>query len=135
MWVAVTLLSVLGFTAILLCIPLDLEFGINIHRKLDFKARRVWLFGLVKKELKRERRREPESRIEQTRVIFGYPQIKELRRQLRLPLRNILRGAKLEELKVDLTIGTGDPADTAMLYGALCLPALIGNILSPARIT
>jgi len=115
LWVVVILLSIASFITLVLCVPLDLELRIEVYGKSKFTVRLIWLFGLVKKELRRgKKEREAKNRIEQARAILEILRIKGLLLQLKRLFGSVLRRIELKELKVDFRIGADNPADTAL---------------------
>jgi len=137
LWVAVILVSIAAFIAIVLSVPLDLEFRIEVPGKPKFTARLVWLFGLVKKELKRGKKKEdkkPVNRIEQARAILDILRTKGLLKRLRCLFKGILSRIKLREFRIDLKVGLDDPSNTGLILAIIGPPAFLANSFLPVQI-
>lgn len=64
MWALVTLCSLILVVVLLLCVPLDVVFDLEVYGRPKFRMRLTWLFGLVSKEVGRGRERaEEEARV------------------------------------------------------------------------
>lgn len=127
MWVIITLASLVVFVILVLCVPLDTAFRVDIYGKPKSTLRLVWLFGLVKKELKREKKKPDKRKTGDKRNIkdaLGILWIEGLLRQLKTLATDILTRLKIRDLNIDLKIGLDNPADTGFLF-AVIGPALL----------
>ncbi len=134
MWVGITLASLAALIILVLCIPLDVVFHIDIYGRPKFRTRLVWLFGLISKDIA-ERKRRPKEKREAAkdkpkpgrrgirgRVIFKILRTKGLLSQFKRLMVKIISRFKIRKLVADFTIGLDNPADTGLLF-ALIGPA------------
>ncbi|RLC93790.1 MAG: hypothetical protein DRI40_08315 [Chloroflexi bacterium] len=123
MWVTVLVLAgVVAVTAILLVVPVDVDF--SVERETDFRSRaRVkWMFGLIGKEIG-GRRNEKKGKQKEHRLNLrsllaamttgGFPH------KLLAFAKDAARALKIRELEANLRVGLGDPAETGMLFSAI----------------
>lgn len=146
MWAVVILCSLIVVGALLLCVPLDMSFRLNVYGRPEFRIRLTWLFGLVSKEVKSrkkraeqkeetvERRRKRGGRGKGTRAIFKILRTKGLLRQLKRLVKDVLNCLKVRELRVNFRVGLDDPADTALVFGPIGLAMLFLEAYSPYEI-
>ncbi len=93
-----------------------------------FRLRLVWLFGLISKEVSREKKK-PEEKLKKKRGI-GFRSILKILRTRGLPgqlkdlVKDILSQSKIKDLVANFKIGLDNPADTGLLF------ALIGATTS-----
>lgn len=131
MWAVITVCSLILVVILVLCVPLDVAFELEVYGRPKFRMRLTWLFGLVRKEVWRggerreeevrvigEKRRRRERRIT-ARTIFQILRIKGLLRRLKRLLKDIVSRIKVRELRVDFRVGLDNPADTALAFGAI----------------
>ena len=114
----------LVFLVVLLpSIPIDLAFSYERGEGSRSRMRIGWLFGLIGKELggeKKGREKKPKERkAKKGRRSF--------RRSLLLLARRLVRSVQVRDVDVEFQVGTGDPAETGLLY------AVIGPSLALAR--
>ncbi len=127
LYIAFGLLTLL---ALLLAVPVDMaiEGRFGASNRLDVKL--VWLFGAV-----RVRARKPPARPEVVPVVPGAVPLPERLRRMRLVLRllrtrgllrqlarlfrGIMRSVRVRDVRVDVSVGLGDPADTGMLFALI----------------
>ena len=127
MWVIITLVSLSILIILVLCIPLDLTFYVNISESPKFKGRLLWFFGLVDRDLKKAEgkpkkkeipvrvRQKPRQKISAS-TIFQILRTRGLFSQLRRLVVGIFRSFKVKELAANIKLGLENPADTAMLF-------------------
>jgi len=125
LWVIATLAGLVGLIIFVLCVPLDAALSIDASGRPKFKLRLVWLFGLISKEVSREKKK-PEEKLKKKRGIGFRNTLKILRtrgllRQLKDLVKSLLGQLKIKELAVKLNLRLADPADTGLLF------ALIGS--------
>ena len=130
MWVIATLAGLAGLIILVLCVPLDVAFNLDMSGKPEFKLRLVWLFGLISKELSRENKKPEakrkitkEKRKEKRRIWFRTTlrilRTKGLPRQLKDLVKDILGQLKIRELGVNLKLGLDNPADMGLLFALI----------------
>ena len=121
MWVIATLAGLAGLTIFVLCLPLDAALSIDTSGRPKFRLRLVWVFGLVSKEVKREKK-EPEKKRKRRigfRTISRILRIKGLLRQVKDLVRDVIGQLKIRELAVNLKLGLDNPADTGFLFASI----------------
>jgi hypothetical protein len=112
---------------LLLSIPLDAVLHLDIYGKPKLKARLVWLFSLVSKEVSKdkkpkEKRKEVKAKPGRkkkgikAKTVIEILQTKGLLRNLIGLISDILRCPRIKELEVDFVVGLNDPADTGLLF-------------------
>ena len=141
MWVVVALCSLAALTVLLLCIPVDLELRLEVYGKATLHLRFEWLFGRVRKTFRTGEGRKAPARPKPEKKKTGRPRraadmgrlLWRLVRQHGLfesvarLFRRLLHSFSLRRLHLDFRAGLGDPADTALLLGPLCLKAMCLN--------
>jgi hypothetical protein len=101
------------------------------YRRQKFSMRLLWLFGLVSKELRREKR-EPEEKERvaegkpkrrkrriRTRTILQIIKTKGLLRRLGGLLRDTTSCLSIKEFRANFRVGLDDPADTGLLFAVI----------------
>ncbi len=137
-WVLISLAGLAGLLVLALSVPVDLTFSLEKDKGFQSRARIGWLFGLVGKNLgakekrqKREKLEEPEKSEEREKLEEPKKQGKKRGSRMFLAIlrtrgfpgnslklaRRLLRAVRVRELKLDLQIGLGDPAETGFLFG------------------
>lgn len=128
MWVIIALASLVALIILVLCVPLDTAFRVDVYGRPKFSLRLVWLFGLVSKELKRGKKKakaeKPRKRRRGAGNIFKILRTKGLLRQLKILITDVLSRLKIRDLSIDFRVGLDDPADTGFLF-AIIGPALV----------
>lgn len=131
MWVVATLGSLALLIVLVLCIPLDLTLHMDIYGRPKARTRLVWLFGLVRKEIRRgekkpreKRRVVPEKRKPgedwgRAKTIFQILRTKGLLKRFKRLLKDIFSRLKIRDLRINLRIGLDDPADTGLLFAVI----------------
>jgi len=128
LWVIATLAGLVGLIILVLCVPLDAVLSMDASGRPKFRLRLVWLFGLISKEVSREKKK-PEEKLKKKRGIGFRNTLKILRTrglpgQLKDLVRSLLGQLKIKELAANLKLGLHNPADTGLLF------ALIGSTTS-----
>ncbi|MFC1965118.1 DUF2953 domain-containing protein [Chloroflexota bacterium] len=131
MWVIVALASLAALLIIVLCVPLDVVLHTDVYGGAKFRLRLSWLFGLVSKDIAKEKKkpeekrrvvegkRKPGERRKGIRAIFQILQAKGLLRQVQGLLKDVLSRFKVGNLVADFRVGLGDPADTGLLFAII----------------
>jgi hypothetical protein len=126
LWVIAALAGLAGLTILVLCVPLDVAFNIDMSGKPEFKLRLVWFFGLISKELSRENKK-PEAKRKITkekrriwfRTTLRILRTKGMPRQLKDLVKDILGQLKIRELGVNLKLGLDNPADMGLVFALM----------------
>jgi len=121
LWVIATLAGLAGLTIFVLCMPVDAALNIDTSGRPKFRLRLVWLFGLVSKEVKREKKKPEKKRKRRIgfRTISRILRIKGLLRQVKDLVRDVIGQLKIRELAVNLKLGLDNPADTGFLFASI----------------
>ena len=131
MWVIISLASLAVILIFVLCVPLDMALYADVHERPKFRLKLSWLFGLVSKEVTKEKekpkekrrvvedKRKPRKRRKGMSAIFNILRTRGLLRQLIGLLRDILSRLKVRELGADFRIGLDNPADTGLLFALI----------------
>ena len=130
MWVIATLAGLAGLVILVLCVPLDVAFHIDVYGRPKFRMRVVWLFGLVSKEVKKgEKKPKEKEKVTKEkpkkkrriglRTILRILRSKGLLRQLKDLVRDVLSQLKIRELAVNLKLGLDNPADTGLIFALI----------------
>lgn len=136
-WSLVALVLLLAL--VLPVVPVDLvadASGDAVRGASRLRLRVEWLFGLVRKDLRRgthEGRSAPREKKRRFDVVAM------LRAEGFLPamgrmLRRWMRALRVRDFAARLRVGTGDPADTGRLVGALWPFLAVSSALSPGAI-
>ena len=122
MWVIIILASLTAVLIFVLCVPLNVALRADVYGKLRFRLKVSWLFGLVRKDLKKrakkvaKERYKPEAGKTKLRDIIEILRTRGLLSQLKRLVKDILSHSKIRNLFADFTVGLGDPADTGFLF-------------------
>lgn len=129
MWAVITVSSLIALIILVLSIPLDMIFHVDVDGRPKLGMRLGWLFGLVSKEVGKGRKkpeekksliedkRKHEERIITARTIFEILRIEGLIKNLKTLFKDILGHIRVRELRAYFRVGLDDPADTALLFG------------------
>ena len=133
MWIIIALASLVALIILILCIPFDATFRVDIYGSPRFSFRLVWFFGLVSKEIKRKEeagaKKGSAEAVEKSgwrrlEGIFRAIRAKDLLNQLKVLLKGIYSRLNIRHMRADFKVGLGDPADTGLLF-AVINPVLI----------
>ena len=129
MWWIIVLAIIAGLVVLgilLLSIPFDLKFQLEVYGKPEFHLRVGWLFGLLAREIKPRPRvpsKKPARRklglgrvLAGLRQASGFWRIKGLMRQFWRFIRDIFRCFKIRKLEADFLVGLDDPSETFYLF-------------------
>ena len=123
MWVIATLAGLVGLIILILCVPLDAALSMDASGRPKFRLRLVWLFGLISKEVSREKKK-PEEKLKKKREI-GFRSILKILQARGLPgqlkdlVKDILSQSKIKDLVANFKIGLDNPADTGLLFALI----------------
>ncbi|MFC1932318.1 DUF2953 domain-containing protein [Chloroflexota bacterium] len=127
MWVILTLAGLAILIILVFCVPLDATFNIDTSEKLRFRLRIAWFFGLISKELHREKKKPEEKkkvaeekqkkkrRIE-FRTVLKILQTEGLLKQVKNLVKGVLGQLKIRDLVANFKVGLGNPAETGILF-------------------
>ena len=127
MLIPAIILGPLFLAVLLLSIPVDLAFFFERGEVSRSRMRIGWLFGLIGKELggaKSGREKKPEEMKAKKRRRSSRGPMAAFRARgfsgkiLRFANR-LVRSVQLRNVDVELQIGTGDPAETGLLFAAI----------------
>lgn len=135
MWVGIVLASLALLIVLVLIVPLDGVWHVDIYGRPRFSLRLAWLFGLFSKEVeKREKKAVEEKEVPEgkprpakkisARNILRILRTKGLLKQLVTFLKDILSCLRFKKFEADLTVGFDNPADTGLLF-AFIGPSLL----------
>ena len=119
---------IIGAVIAVLCIPIKLLFSFDSEEEPSFRFRPSWFFGIIGREGSGQCRKSAGERrgastgfsagvlwkiIQREKVLEGF---------LRF-IRDVYRVCRFKDIDADMRFGLGDPADTALLFAAVGLPA------------
>ena len=137
MWVIIALAGLFALVVLVLSIPLNLAFRLDVYGRPKFSLRLVWLFGLVSREIGRKKKAKPKKAKPKkakekkggARKALKILRTKGLLRQLKILVTDVLSRLKIRDLSIDFRVGLDNPADTGLLFATIG-PSLI--FLSPS---
>ena len=109
---------------LMLSIPVELVFDLEIPGEAKSRVRVGWLFGLVWKEIGRGKRKPKRKKKRGLKPLLSLLRTRGLPGKLLKLVRRILSRVRVRQLDADLRLGLDDPADTGMLC-AFMWPALV----------
>jgi len=112
---------------LLLSVPVDLSFSYESGEGSRSRMRIGWLFGLIGKELggenKGQEKKPKEMKEKRRRRNFRGPlavfRARGFSGRLLLLARRLVRSVQVRDVDIELQVGTGDPAETGLLYGVI----------------
>ena len=127
MLIPAIVLGLLFLAVLLLSIPVDLAFSFERGEGSRSRMRIGWLFGLIGKDLggeKKGREKKPkEMKAKKGRRSFRGPLAvfgaRGFSGRLLLLARRLVRSVQVRDVDVEFQVGTGDPAETGLLYGVI----------------
>jgi hypothetical protein len=139
LWVLIALAGLVGLIVLLLSVPVDAALNLDSTAKPRFRLRLVWLFGLLSKELRREKEKpevikKPAKKKATKGRGIAFPTVirilrtKGLFKQIINLIKSLFSQLKLRELAVNLRIGLGNPPDTGMLFAVIGPTATFLNL-------
>lgn len=143
MWFLITIAIIIGIgvlISLVLAIPIDALFNVDVHGKPQLKVRIKWLFGLVSfdanaqkgklKETKKpakpqEKPVKPKKKTgradswQQFTIVTEIIRIKGLLNEVKKLIIRLFRCFDFKQFNGDFSVGLFDPADTAFLFGII----------------
>ena len=127
MLIPAIVLGLFFLAVLLLSIPVDLAFSYERGEGSRSRMRIRWLFGLIGKDLggeKKGREKKPsEMKAKKGRRSFRGPlavfRARGFSGRLLLLATRLLRSVQVRDVDVEFQVGTGDPAETGLLYGVI----------------
>lgn len=127
MWLIITLASMVALFLIVLSVPLDLAFRLDVYDRTRFSVKPVWLFGLVGKKLGRrkkkakpkkakEKKRGARKTLKILRTTLKVLRTKGLLRQTKILVSDVFNSLGIRQLRANFRIGLDNPADTGLLF-------------------
>jgi len=132
LWVIAIPAGLVGLFIIVLCLPVDTSLSVNTSERPMFRLRLRWLFGLISKDLSREKKkpkakkkppeRKPKEKPKRKKgrirfsTVLKILRTKGLLKQIKYLVKGILSQLKIRELVVNLRLGLDDPADTGLAF-------------------
>ena len=119
---------------LMLSIPVELVFDLEIPGEAKPRVRVGWLFGLVWKEIRRRKRKPKRKKKRSLKPFLSLLRTRGLPGNLLKLARKILSRVKVRQLDADLRVGLDDPVDTGMLWSVMW-PALVSlNSSGPVKV-
>jgi len=119
---------------LMLSIPVELVFDLEIPGEAKPRVRVGWLFGLVWKEIRRRKRKPKRKKKRSLKPFLSLLRTRGLPGNLLKLARQILSRVKVRQLDADLRVGLDDPVDTGMLWSVMW-PALVSlNSSGPVKV-
>jgi len=144
LWVVAILAGLAGLVILVLCVPLDMAFRVDVYGRPKLRLRLVWLFGLVSKELSREKKKAEEKKVLKEKpkkkrrarfgAIFEILKVRGLLAQFKSLVKGIVRSFRISQLEADFKIGLDNPADTGLLLAVIGPATLFLNRSFPHQI-
>ncbi len=130
----IVLLSFAALVIFCLSLPLEIAIRLDLNDKARFRLRVLWLFGLVKREVRWEGGAATMTGLLQggaapgnfTRVFTSAWRVKGLPERLFRLLKSCFKGLRLKEFVARLKLGLDNPADTGLLFAYLSPLVLMG---------
>jgi len=141
LWVVIWLVVALASLIAIFSVPFDIICNIEVYEKPKFRIRLKWLFGLLKKDIRKKK--EPAEKKAKKKLgegrkwlwaAFRIIRIKGMLKQLRHLAKGILHSFKIKVLRVNFKVGLDDPADTAFVVGIINSPLLFWEPSFPHEI-
>ena len=135
MWVLITLAALLALIVLLLSVPIDLAFSLEVYGRPKFKARFSWLFGLFSRDIegkkkgdaalkKAVKKKASKKKRGGGRKALRLLTTRGLIRRLKALVLGILRRLEFREFRMDFRGGLENPVDSAMVF-SLIWPAYL----------
>ena len=128
MWLIIALASLVALFLLVLSVPLDLSFHLDVNGRARFNLKLVWLFGLVGKELGRRKKKakpkivKPKKAKEKgkdARKALKILRTKGLLKQIKVLVTDVFNSLSIRQLRANFRIGLDNPADTGLLFAVI----------------
>ena len=135
MWVLIALASLLALVVLLLSVPIDLAFSLEVYGRPKFRARFSWLFGLLSRDIKGKKKKDAalkkavkkkagKKKRSGGRKALRLLATRGLIRRLKALLLGILRRLEFREFRMNFRGSFENPVDSAMVF-SLIWPAYL----------
>jgi len=127
LWLIIALASLVALFLLILSVPLDLAFHLDVHGRTRSSLKLVWLFGLLSKELGRRKKAKPKKakpkKAKEKKKGAGIA-IKILRtkgslKQIKVLVTDVFNSLSIRQLRANFRIGLDNPADTGLLFAVI----------------
>ncbi len=130
MWVLITLAALLALIVLLLSVPIDLTFSLEVYGRPKFRGRFSWLFGLFSRDIKGKKKGDAalkkavkkkagKKKRSGGRKALRLLTTRGLIRRLKALVLGILRRLEFREFRMDFRGGLENPADSAMVFSVI----------------
>lgn len=132
MWFLIILISLVGLLIFLFSIPLGMSFKLDTEDQPVFKLQVRWLFDLLRKTIvprkekidipaKKTKARTKKKKKTRKVTVRAIPHLisRSFLARVRKFVWEIMGCIHIKTFQVDFSMGTGDPADTGILFGFL----------------
>ena len=127
MLIPAIILGLFFLAVLLLFIPVDLAFSYERGEGSRSRIRIGWLFGLIGKELggqkkgreKKPKEMKPKKGLRSFRGPLAVFRARGFSGRLLLLAKRLVRSVQVRDVDVEFQVGTGDPAETGLLYGII----------------
>ena len=135
MWVLIALAGPLALIVLLLSVPIDLAFSLEVYGRPKFRARFSWFFGLLSRDIKGRKKKDAalKKAVKKKagkrkrgggRKALRLLSTRGLIRRLKALILGILRRLEFREFRLDFRGGLENPADSAIVF-SLIWPAYL----------
>ncbi|MES0278634.1 MAG: hypothetical protein ABUK03_02680 [Dehalococcoidales bacterium] len=135
MWVLIALAGLLALIVLLLSVPTDLAFSLEVYGRPKFRARFSWFFGLLSRDIKGRKKKDAalkkavkkkagKKKRGGGRKALRLLSTRGLIRRLKALILGILRRLEFREFRMDFRGGLENPADSAIVF-SLIWPAYL----------
>jgi len=132
-----TVLGLIGFTGAALTVPVDVMARLDLATRPHLRLQIRWFFGLVRvrREMGARKPTAPETlKKRKENRGAGIPSLTVIRRGIGL-LGELLDRVRIRRAKLDVSVGTNDPAATGELAGFAAPIVALANALPRTRVT
>ena len=130
MWVVVWLAVAIAYLIAVLSVPIGILGQLEVHEKPEFRIRLTWLFGLLKKDIRKKKKPPKEKPAKKKKkkpkrggagrkllAVYRVLRTKGMLNHTWRLIKAVLRSFKIKELRVNFRVGLDNPADTAFMVG------------------
>ena len=120
-------LAIVPFLLFLLLLAIPIDLAVRYESGEGLRSRIAWLFGLISRELGGERENQKNKpkkvKARNARRSFQKPlaifRVRGFLGTLLLLIRRLVRSIHVRDVDVELEMGTGDPAETGLIFGLI----------------